>query len=88
MKHPELGPNHLLNNPARQQELMDFANYFRFHAALREIVNVLGPETLAMECPDCQNGCSGLAAEAEEALRIAREALLGMHVLPEETNEP
>lgn len=40
--------------------------------ALRSIVNVLGPEQIC-DCahdPDC-----GLPAEADEALRIAREAL-------------
>ncbi len=43
----------------------------RFVDALREIINVLGPEIL-----DCEeNKCAGCRAEAGEALRIAKEAL-------------
>ena len=43
----------------------------RWTKALREIVNVLGPDV-----HDCRsNTCEGCKAEAAEALRIARQAL-------------
>lgn len=43
----------------------------RWTTALRQIVNVLGPETSG--CDDMK--CEGCAAEMAEALRIAKEAL-------------
>lgn len=42
-----------------------------FAAALREIVQVLGP--VGFGCGDCR--CDGCQAEGSEALRIARRAL-------------
>lgn len=47
----------------------------RYKRALREIINVLGPELA--DCDDCQNGCQGLAVEAGEALKIAKDVLDG-----------
>lgn len=43
----------------------------RHERALREIVNVLGPQI----CSCARNPDCGLADEAHEALRVAREAL-------------
>lgn len=45
----------------------------RWTKALRQIINVLGPESA---CPE--NACEGCKAEMAEALRIAKEAL-GVH---------
>ena len=74
------------SDPLRERglQIIDMANLMRFQNALKEIVNVLGPDDLVDGCPDCHAGCPGLLAEAGEALRIAKEALAGKHVLPEE----
>lgn len=67
----------------RAYQIMDMANLVRFERALKEIVAVLGPE-LGLGCEDCQDGCAGLLAEANEALSIAQTALDGKHVMPKE----
>ena len=48
------------------------SDHYRF--ALQQIVNCLGPDTVS-GCPDCNDSCQGLLVEADEALRIAKQAL-------------
>ena len=71
----------------RAYQIMDMANLVRFENALKEIVNILGPEDLVDGCPDCHAGCPGLLAEASEALAIAKQALQGKHYMPLEEKE-
>lgn len=67
----------------RAHRIMDMANLLRFENALKEIVAVLGPDEVMDGCPDCKAGCPGILVEAGEALKIARTALSGKHVLDE-----
>lgn len=70
----------------RAYQIMDMANLVKFENALKQIVNVLGPDEIVDGCPDCMAGCPGLLAEVNEALNIAKEALRGKHSMPPEEN--
>lgn len=48
--------------------------YRKMHLALRNIVNVLGPDSIICDCTGHDD--DGLREEAAEALRLAKDALL------------
>jgi hypothetical protein len=63
--------------PSREfilENVRTHATLYKYQRALREIVEVLGPDAVGA-CPDCNTSCQGLMVEAGEALAIAKEAL-------------